>query len=158
MISVCAKICDVSDEEEHLDRARVMDLAKSMGVANPRQLEIAARLPPNNLEKYFSGVSPRSHLLLRLTELLGAPPSYLYGKPMDQVKRNVVAMVRKTFGSDEATALEIFSAMTREQKAAFLRMLDAFAGPEQEPSAFQRDATELVSKPGHRHAAHSKKK
>lgn len=157
MLSVCAKVADVKDDD-HLDQARVMELATALGYDTVRKVEIAAKSSPNNLQKYFDGKSkPRANVLLRMTELLGVPASYLYGRPIDMVRKNVLEMVRKVFGQDEASVLEIYIEMSAEQRKTLLQMMGSFAKQERTVSAFERDAREAAARPA-RAVASSKKK
>jgi len=158
MISVCAKLRAMTDDDDHIDGKRVMELAREMGYDSVRQVEMAVQASTNNLQKYFDGVSkPRANVLLRMTELLNAPPSYLYGRPVEMVKKNVLEMVRKMLGHDEANILEIYLDMTPEQKKTILQMLGSFAKHEAPTSAFERDARVAAAKPA-RAVAGSKKK
>lgn len=132
-----------------LNEERIRDLASRLGYESVRQIEMAAQAPKNHLKKYMNGKgNPGAAVLLRLSELLGAPPSYLYGRPMDVTRRNVIEMVRRVFGPDEASVLEIYVDMTEDQKRTLLQMLSAFAKQDIPPSAYQREAREAAAKRG----------
>lgn len=160
MLSVYAKLLQVSEKKEPLHEERIRALAKKRGYKSIRALEIAAELPQNNLQKYMNGeATPNSGVLLRLCELLGASPSYLYGRPIDRCKEVLVRTIRNIFGPSEASALELLADMPAERKAHALRILDAFASQAPAPpSRFAIDATSRDEAPVKSLEAKTKKK